>query len=563
MRYVAAITTIVFLVVLGPTTRSPAQPRKRGPWVTGKVVQLTIAGVYVNLGSRFGLRVGDEVQVRMPDHSWATQKISAVGARHAFVKVAPDSLPPRGSPARARWRTVAPVKPEPTPGVALDPPEPLDRLAARWKGVDRARPELVEYHAPPRARSPRGRGGLRGALRLEYLGLLNLASDEPRHYNQLGLSSTLEVPRLLADWLDYAHHLRVRFHLARDLDARPFSRSRPELLVHRLRLGLHLDRVHGQIGRLVGGPLPDASVVDGASVRAKLTPSLHVGAFGGLLPRSDDLRPDVDGAHFGAYAALRLDGQSGWTAAADAGILGSTWQGELDRRALSARAALDGPRLSLAAHAVVDLYGSDHPRRSSGAALSQLSVLAEGKAAGWLHLGARFDRYLFVPSLESLATYPDYIDGRATSSARGHADVQLGARTTLGVQGGWDRQDSRDEAPESWTAWGELMLRLRGLLGGDEQLRLAALTYHGALLAGHGGRLVYLQPLSDWLSLSLDYALHRDRYAGIDGSAVWRHDAALGGEATYGRWLLTTEARLVTSDEERLLQLLAVLAFQL
>jgi hypothetical protein len=553
---------VLFVVVITASS-GWAKPRKRGPWAVGKVVQLTIDGVYVDLGARFGLRSGDEIQLRSLKGSWATLKITGISTKHAYVPVPPDALPTLGAAARAKWRKVTPPPPRPA-SAPLRPPEPLPQLTSRWEGVDRSRPQLVGYR--PSAR--RGEGppprGVHGALRLEYLGLMNLGSDEPQDYHQLGLSSTLEVPRLLADWLDYAHHLRVRFHLARDLDARPFGRSRPELLVYRLRFGINLHRFQAQLGRMLGASMPGASVVDGASVRAQLLPWLYVGGFGGVLPRSDDLRPDVDGSHFGAYAALRLDGRSGWSVTGDMGVLGSTWQGELDRRAISARAAFDWSRLSLAASAVIDHYG-EHPSRTSGVELSQLSLLAEGQLTRWLRLGARFDRYLFIPTLESLATYPaEFIEGGAVSSVRGHGDLQLGTQVSLGLQAGFDRQEPKTDVVDSWTFWSDLTLRLRGLLGGDEQLRVSALVYEGVVLSGFGGRLSYLQPLSDWLSLSLDYGLHRDRYAEISDSAVLRHDAAVGSEATVGRrWLLTTEARLIASEEETLLQLLAMLAFSL
>lgn len=534
-------------------------PRKVGPWVVGRVLQVTTAQVFVDLGSRFGLRAGDQVLVRFPDRHEVAFALTAVSRTRGVATLpAGADLPLAGSPARAHWRPLPAVVSQPR-AVRLEPPEPLPRLAEKWRGVSRARSQRITYHAKPTRRDRRRPLGVRGAFRLEYLGLLNLGGDLPRDYHELGFSSSLEVPRLLVDWLDYAHDLRARLYLSHDLDARPFSRSRSALLVRRLRFGLNLPRFSARLGRHVGAPLAEATTVDGSSARASLLPWLHVGAFGGLLPRADDLRPDTQGTHFGGYTSLRFGGDDGWSLNADAGFLGSTWDGAMDRRAISGQATLDTERLSLATSAVVDLFGTAHPSGLSGATLTSLSALAEGKLAPGLRLGTRFDRYRFVPSREALATFPtDFVaEGGAVSSLRGYADLELGARAALSAQGGWDRRDA-----ESQAGWGELLLRLSGLWRAD-QLQLSGSTSHGELLSSYGGRVAYLRPISEQLSLTLDYALHRERYAAF-ADAVWRHDGAIGGELTVLRhWLLAAEARIIASEEERLLQALATLGYQL
>ncbi len=540
-------------------------PRRVGKMLHGRVIQITARSAYVNLGRRHGVRPGDPVKVRLPDRSWDTLKVDALAARSARLTV-PEShqLPAVGAPARARWRPTPPARatavrrrPPPAPVVT-----PVEQLARAWQGVSRAPPRRMAYRRSPvkHQRVPRRR--IRGYIRLDYAGTLNLGEVEPRHYSQVSLSSSLEVPRVFASWLDYAHRLRLRLHLAEDLSARPFQQSRPLLLVDRMRLGLTLGPVRALIGRALGAPLPAATVIDGTSVRVRATPWLYLGAFGGLLPRSTDMRPSVDGAHFGAYAALRWAADGGrsndWQVAADLGFAGTTWDGQLDRRALGARASFDTARLSLAADAVVDLYGGEHPSGMTDPELTQLGVSLEGQLARWLRIGGRYDRYRFVPSREQLATYPlDYLAGSPVSSTRGYADLTLGASLTLSGQGGYDRQDE-----QSWSAWGEMMVRTRALIG-EEDLRLSAMYNRGTTLGGLGGRLAVVQPIARWLSLSGSYALFHDRYTELD-ETVWRHALAAGGELSLGwRWFFAAEARTLLSREEELLQLFGTLRYDL
>ena len=83
---------------------------------------------------------------------------------------------------------------------------------------------------------------------------------------------------------------------------------------------------------------------------------------------------------------------------------GSTWQGELDRSAVSARAALVMPRAMLSALGTLDIYGDQHPSALAPVDLGRLAVDLSVDAARWLRVGGRFDRYRFVPTREALAT---------------------------------------------------------------------------------------------------------------------------------------------------------------
>lgn len=564
---------IVCALLLGCGLAAPAAygkrraggPRKNGAWVVGRVTQVTVGRVYVNMGLRYGLKPGDKLSVRLSDDSWTSWPLAQVTKSSSVVSLPDGSRLPRvGARARAKWRPVAkPDKRKQPPVVHLKPPAPTEQLALDWQQVDRRRPELVANRPTLLDSSPvRGRR-VRGTIRLEYLGLVNLGSEEPRDLHRIGLWSDLDVPSLGVDWLDYSHRMRARLYLASDLDARPFQNSRPILSVYRLRLGLQLNRFRAQLGRMIGSPLPESTTVDGATVRATVLPWLSVGAFGGLLPRPDDLRPSTDASHFGAYTSLRFGasagGRSDWSLFADAGFIGSTWDGGMDCQAVSARAVFDLNRLSVSAHAVIDFYGEDHPSGLSGVDPSLIGVSVDGSPVSWLRLGGRYSHYRFVPTRESLARFSEtFVLTDAVDSLQGSADVRLGQRVVLSGQGGWDRQDTH-----SWVAWGELMLRLSGLLAYDDVLRLSGLTSHGTTLNGSGGRIGYLIPLAQWLSLDASYALHYDSYTEQD--VAWlRHETALAGMLSLGRrWLLTSEARLLFSDEETLLQVLGTVGFRL
>ncbi len=554
---------LALLISLSAQAQAQARSKVKGSWTVGKITQLTLTQGFINLGQTAGLRPGDTVQARMPDGAWASFTVEATAGRAASFKIPPASHPPtQGARIRVRAKKSISSHP-PLPNITLPPPESADHLTALWKDADLRRAELLEPPATlaPASNKTSSSSSIKGSLRLDYLGQLNLGSEEPRDYHRLSLYSSLEVPRLLGDWLSYAHRLQLSLHLSHDLDARPFQRSRPYLLVRALRLGLHLNRVEGEFGRTFGAPLSEAALVDGGAVRVRVTPWLTLGGFGGLKPRAEDLRPDTAGAGFGAYASLRFAGQRGrdWSIALDTGFIGSTWRGNTDRQALSTRALVEWSPLSLTVDAVIDLYGEDHPSGLSGADLSHLDLSLDARVTRWLRCGGRLNRYRFVPSRESLELFGGtFVDSEAVLSARGYLDLSLGERIILGAQGGGDQQDST-----GWAPWAELMLRVRGLIGEEDLLRLSALFNSGTLLTGYGGRAAYFRPVTSWLSLGGSYSLFGDTYTTQEES-VLRHNLSVQGEIPLGRrWLIVSEGQLLLSPEEQILQIFSSLAFYL
>lgn len=529
--------------------------RRKGDQLIGRVVEVTEQRVYVNMGTVHGLRKGDALTISLPGRKHLNLPVSAVSRRSAVAELANGAvLPQRGALVRAKWRRterpkkMAKAKPAPRP-------ESLETMESRWRGVDRKLP----YVPRPRVLGPDQRVAkstpVHGTLRFEYLGLLNLRSTTQENFHQVALYSDLEVPRLWIDGLDYAHRFRLRWQMAKDRDSRPFRDSRAVPLVYQARLGLTRGRFRAELGRTVGAALPDVGMIDGANVRVRLARSVYVGGFGGMAPRPDDLRPTTDASQFGAYTALRWASpgrsRAPWSVAIDTGVVGSTWQGAVDRKALTTRAVFDSDHFSIDSQAVLDLYGSDHPLHRPTVDLSLLGVGAELRATRWLAAGVRFDRYRFVPTREILATFPqDFLDQPAANSLRGFVDLRLGKTWSLGGQGGWDFAGG-----ETWAGWGELTMRAGGLLGDDDSLQLAALVNQGNLLDGYGGRIAYVRSILDSWSISASYGLHRDSYHHAVGGSSWRHYGSAGTDVFLGRhWSAGAVAQLQLSDQERVLE---------
>lgn len=569
-QVIAVLTVCVATWAVWPApglAKRRGKPVRRGAWVIGRVAQVTATEIYVNIGSRFGLKVGDPVQVLFPNRTKLLVTLADVRPKSARARLPekPPRWPRPGLRVRARWRSVAKPTTPTTPTRRVKPkklpaPEAPETLAARWHGVSVDPPQQVVYQRPATRHSTRPSAPhVRGSLRLEYMGLYDLDSAPQSNYHRIGLWSDLDVPKLFADWLNYSHRVRLRFDMASDLNDRPFQNSRPIPLVYRLRLGFGAGPFRGALGRTMGAPVEPAPLIDGGVARVRVARGVYVGAYGGLQPGLDDLAPSTRATGFGGYTSFRLAGASagGWSLSADAGFVGSTWRGTLDRTAATAQASLDTPKVSLHAQTTVDFYPSEHPSELDSVDLSTLSLHADTRLLSWLRLGARYDHYRLVPTRETLELLgADYALQRPVDGVRGFVDVDLSQRAAIGASGGWDGQSE-----SSWVAWGELMLRYAGVFSDTDWLRASFLGHGGNLLRGYGGRLLYeIAPLP-WLTTWVAYALHHDAYSEFDGS-TWRHSPALGMEFLIARrWIIGAQTEAALSDEEQVLQLFATAAF--
>ena len=557
MRHAIGVAVLGFALLSAES--AAAKPRRRGDWVVGRVAAVTRNAIYFDFGARFGLRPADAVQLRIARRWSLERKFDEVGPSFSRSLRSPgERIPAVGTPARSRFRSIAATSGRKRPK-ALQPP--LDRKTVNrlWSGVALERPERIEYRPGPQHRGkkdPRkavSRTLAFGSLGLGYAGTLNLDSAaRAASYQQLSLFSTLDVRGLLARRLSYSHRISVRLPLARDLDARPFPNSRPKLAVRRLALGVALPGIRFALGRLVGAPTPDAGLVDGATARVRLTRGLYLGAFGGLTPGIDDLLPHVDASNFGVYTSLRMGGAGAhrWTLAADLGALGSTYDGSLDRKALSGQLLFHHPRFMVDACWVLDLYAADHPSGLSGVDPSWLSARLRATPARWITLGVAYERYRLVPTREVLALGLGLEASVDTFQA--NLDLRPAQWLLLLVDGGLS---CASEA--SCNAWGQLSSAFGPLFGNTDRLRLSALASRGNIFDSIGASLGYSFELVSGLDLGLSYGLYSDSYREQDHTS-YRHSAGATADLMLGRRLsINLDSLLQLSDEEQLLQIVA------
>lgn len=199
-------------------------------------------------------------------------------------------------------------------------------------------------------------------LAAEYVGLYDpRANHRERQYHQLGLRSDLDIPSLLDGRLNYQHRVRLRTDFAPDLDMRPFEVSRSMVRIYPMQLGFQLGGWRGAVGRtLVGMPgasLPGAGLTDGVNVRTGVAEGVQVGAWAGAAPRINDIRPAGGALSFGVYSSMRreLRNRNRTRLALDSGLLGTTFDGALDRRAVSLRASVSETNRWLHGQVILDM----------------------------------------------------------------------------------------------------------------------------------------------------------------------------------------------------------------
>ncbi|MCA9666613.1 MAG: hypothetical protein KC503_13520 [Myxococcales bacterium] len=553
-----------------PVTAASAS-HGRGP----RVVQVTDKSVFISAGARDGLAVDDRVTVKLGEER-VELRVASVAPNSARLDRAEDKVVPRlnsrvelpeQARARASKRAGASAAGMSSKPRTLPAPESERALAALWQGVSlEPRRRLLRFGGTPavrRAGESRARR-MRGTLRIEYLGNIDLSGTSDgaiSSFHQLGLYSDLEVPKVFVNWLDYAHRVRLRLNFASDLDQRRFQDSRPNVLVYRLRLGINTARFRAQLGRVASAPLVGAALVDGGSARVQITRGLSIGAYGGLSPRAADLRPSTRSARFGGYASLRLSpGQGRYALSADAGFIGTTFGGDIDRQAISARASFDSRAVSVFGSAVVDLLGSDHESGVSGPVLTWASVHAAVRPTRSLSIGARVDRYRFPLTRELIADFGrDFSVQEAVLSGRASVDLDLTPSIRIGGGAGYQRQ-----SVASNTGWGDASLDILSLLGDADRLRLSALASIGSSLTSYGGRLSYSAPVTDWLDLAAAYGAYADTDPGADALTRFRQSISASVDLRVGRHISSAiDATALLSPDERVMLIFASVAYHL
>ena len=521
----------------------------------GRVVHFTATDAYITIGSAVGLAVGNKVKLHLPDRSRIELEVADVWRKGARLLLQPGQRMPRiGTPVTVKLSPSA-QKRRTSRVRRLPPPESTAMADASWENVALKKRKKLRYRPTPSDPDDDRPRRTRGSLRLEYLGSFNLGSAPREDYHRIGLWSSLDYVGARDSSFDYSHRLRARVFLSRDLDSRRFGASRSELSIYRLRFGLNYRRFRAELGRMSSAPLSGAPTIDGATVRARLTRGIYFGAYGGMAPRPTDLKPSFKSPSFGVYGSLRLAGRrSRWMFSSDVGFLGSMFDGQGDRKALSAKLLLESRTFTLYGRAELDFLADNRPAGLSSTELSAATAQVSFRPISRLDFNLRFDRYRLTPTLEMLAFWGnDYVLEKPVTSARGGVDIHLTADFTLAASAGWERQE------KSWTFWGDLLAEKRSVFFPADQLFASVAVNRGSLLDGISARFGYWIPVFSVASFDASYGLSRD--ADETKSTNWRHMASIGAAVTIARrWVLGADAAAMLSSDERVVQVFSTLA---
>ncbi len=569
MRFPVAIA-MWSIAVLGASAIASAQPAPPAPpapteqRVTGKVTAVTASELYVDFGADAGVRPGDVLYLSIGDAEIELEIVD-VAPTSARAILPPGVLPPHiGDRASALARP--PAAPEQPAAEPAQPPDPPAVVAARWRGVDLGRPRLIGFEGGPGAAAGQAAPppAVTGRVAVDYLGTYDLRDPAGAYYHRVQVRSDLDVAPPGMGWLDYSHRLRLRLDFDPGHPMR-FPGARDALLVYRLRAGLTQRGLRAEIGRTDAAPIPGASLIDGATLRYRIAPGVYVGGFGGASPQLLDLAPALDGYRFGAYASYRYAAGQGfdrWRLSADLGLVGTTFDGSIDRRALGLRAAASSRQAWISAQGLVDFYPAGHPADRPSADLSTAAVDAGMRWGGRLRLSAGFDRYRPERTREALALLPaDYLATAGYSSARSNLSLELIRGLDLDLRAGY-RWRVTATVPETEqrvgyqivtgdTVWFGGGLRKYALLLRDDRISVGGDGYFGGYQDGGSGYFGYALPVHPRVDVDLGYRLTGYRY-GDENQRLWRHTVRLGVDAWAGsRVTLQLELDAHFGDEQR------------
>lgn len=354
-----ARASLIGLALLGLATSAAAEqapplapvpaPVKVPVKVAVKVIELAGEQAYLEPGRAAGLTPGTEVLLQ-------GQRLLVTEATERTAAVRPGALRLAvGEVGSASVLATAQAE-----ATAASAPRPAARWAGQWPEAVRpattSQPQRVPLGARPRA----------GRLSLAVLGWASAAGDRD-HQDAAGEARVLaryQTERALALELDVA---------ARAYSA-GFDAARPPVLVRaaELRLG------PSEAPRLRAGRLRYAAsavgLLDGARASLERGP-LSLAAFGGIAPAPQSGKPTPQAARFGTELSYRLE-RARWQPQLTVTAHGSTWEGSLDERKLSAAISAGGERTWIDGWAEAQGFDAQNPW---GAA--RVEVVGAGAAA--------------------------------------------------------------------------------------------------------------------------------------------------------------------------------------
>lgn len=505
---------------------APAPPMVKKGRVQGRVIQVTAREVFVDFGGSHGIKSGELVLIDVAGQAIELPVLDVwdAGAR---CRLGPDQpIPKVGAPASAAVRELVKPRKKRFRQRRLAKPRPLDDLLARWTGLSLERPSLVAYGESSGMESDDGRDPrVHGMFALEYVGLVDPRPGQlDKQYHQMALRSDLDVPSIMGGRFDYQHRLRLRYDLAPDLDTRPFARSRSLIRIYRMRLGFNLGGFQGAIGRTMAGAsgaaLPGVGVIDGVNVRRSVAEGVQVGAWAGAAPRISDLRPLGGALGFGAYGSLRrqLDNRKRTRIGVDGGFLGTTFDGQLDRRAVSVRASVTERDRWVHGQMILDIGADTRPTVEPSLAF----IDAGARLTRSVRATVRFDHVRSVRTAEAMSELPpEYLSTVAFTAVRAGASVRIARGLHAAARAGW-----RMTAEGAGSLTSSASVRARGVWLADDRVSVGIDGAVGTYIDGAAARASYTLPLHRHIDVSAGYRFYGYRYGG-ENQRLYRHQPSL------------------------------------
>lgn len=364
---------------------SPALAAAQGTRVRVRVVEVAGGRAYLEPGSDQGIRRGGLVVIDRRRF-----RVLATTSKYAVIDV-------RNQPLAEGAQGIASARPDraeeagdrlpaPTPlaqfeGVWPEPTVPAEQQEPRFVPIgvvadDSASPVHVLFNVGAAAIVPLGgdddeRDGGPGALARGEL----RARVHATPFRELPFAIDADVA--------------VRAWLASDIENRDGSDSRPLLWVRQLQLSMGEEReLFAALGRLRYAA-STIGMLDGARVSTPILKGFTLGAFGGFVPNPLDGRPAIEATRFGVELGYH-DDSSDWRPQVSVVGHGSTFEGSLDERRISAEAMIFPGNSRISGHVEVSAFDLDNAWAARSLELTAAGVDASFRF-GALDIGGRVD----------------------------------------------------------------------------------------------------------------------------------------------------------------------------
>lgn len=441
-RIASAALVVVFAALAAPAPadaqgrrppRKPAPPKPapapKGELAPGvvevTVVELAGGSAYLKPGAAAGLRRGSRVTIDR--HEYLVTSSTA-----AFALIELGEL---ASPREQAHGTATMISEAEEQAKQLPAPRPLEELRGEWAAwqppADSQHPKPVPLGLPDRNRRY-------DIMVYGYAGGLQSLDDRGGGYLRAEVGLRAHVEPLARSPLS----LDIDGSAQRWFGSGIYDRdgSRPTLRVRELELGYgDRARYFAGLGR-IRYAASTLGALDGLRVHAPLGSGLAVAAFGGVLPDPSDGGLRTDSQRFGTELTVSKP-ELDLRPEAALVLHGSTYDGKLDERRLSAVAGIYPGQSRLGAYAELSAFDSNNPWGVNPFELTAAGVDARANV-GVLQLGVHADmrqqersRYIaaFLPpgwfclrvagNPGAVPPVPDSCDPRATTLNQLSADA--------------------------------------------------------------------------------------------------------------------------------------------